>query len=120
MRVHSCAGYVSGDDGSNTCPDGYARIETEAACRTAAVAAGKTFNSGAENLGSYPKGCYYFARVNGAAVFNAHAQGAGKTGTQLLCAVAAVATVATGARSPCSHACVRPWRIYRACLHGTV
>ncbi len=39
--VLSCAGaYVSGAEGSNVCPAGSARIETEAACRTAVAAAG--------------------------------------------------------------------------------
>jgi hypothetical protein len=92
--VLSCAGaYVSGAAGSNECPAGSVRIETEAACRTAAAAAGKT--AGAEGFpfvetdAAYPRGCYYGTND---AYFNTHAVGAGYSGTQLLCAA-----LATGA-----------------------
>jgi hypothetical protein len=80
-----CAGaYVSGAAGSNECPAGSVRIETEEACRTAAVAAGKTFST----VGSYaysPRGCYYFTSSSNA-FFNTHVVGAGSSSTQLLCA----------------------------------
>jgi hypothetical protein len=98
--VPSGAGaYVSGDSGSNVCPAGSARIETEAACRTAA-AAGKTV-VGSDFVETYPfvqtrydspRGCYYLIYSN-VAYFNDHADGAGSYGTQLLCA----AFVTTGA-----------------------
>ncbi len=73
-----------GDRGSNECPAGSVRIVTEAACRTAAAAAGKTF---AAVVGIYddPRGCYYYT-TNSNAWFNAHAVGAGNSNTQLLCA----------------------------------
>ncbi len=88
----SCAGaYVSGAAGSNECPAGSARIETEAACRSAAAAAGKT-----EGSSSYPfvvtesfspRGCFYRTSTN-AAYFNTHAVGAGWSYARLLCAAA--------------------------------
>jgi hypothetical protein len=97
--VLGCAGaYVSGAAGSNECPAGSARIETEAACRTAAAAAGKTPSTSTSSpfvvTSSYfPRGCYYTSTNN--AYFNAHAVGAGYS-TQLLCA----ALVTTGAPPP--------------------
>ncbi len=91
MVVLSCAGaYVSGAAGSNACPAGSARIEAEAACRTAAAAAGKTFIS-VVTYPDYPRGCYYV--TSNAAYFNPHAVGAGYSDSQLLCA----ALVTTGA-----------------------
>jgi hypothetical protein len=99
-----CAGaYVSGAAGSNECPAGSARIETEAACRTVAAAAGKfegtTF---VWTASSFPRGCYYYTDYN-IAYFNTDAVGTGNSGAQLLCA--AVST--TGAPPPhrCAHSC---------------
>ncbi len=97
----SCAGaYVSGADGSNACPAGSVRIETEAACRTAAAAAGKTASmfSFVETDPDYPRGCYYVTGNN--AYFNTHAVGAGYPGFQLLCAA-----LATGAPLARRRAC---------------
>jgi hypothetical protein len=95
--VLSCAGaYVSGAAGSNACPAGSARIEAEAACRTAAAAAGKTPDSPfVETYSGFPRGCYYDTTYN-YAWFNTHAVGAGRSGRQLLCAT----TVTAGARVP--------------------
>ncbi len=90
MAVLSCAGaYVAGADGSNACPAGSARIETEAACRTAVAAAGKTF-AAVVTYSDYPRGCYYVTSSNNA-VFNTDAVGAGHPNTQLLCAGAPTA-----------------------------
>ncbi len=106
MAVLPCAGaYVSGAAGSNECPAGSVRIETEAACRTAAAAAGKTIIPGSYFVvtdATYPRGCYYTTSSN-YAFFNAHAVGAGRSGYQPLCAA-----VTTGAPL---HAPTRP----RAC-----
>ncbi len=99
MVVLSCAGaYVSGAAGSNTCPAGSVRIEAEAACRTAAAAAGKTFAAVVASS-TAPRGCYYFT-TNSNAWFNTHAVGTGNSNTQLLCAA-----VTTGA--PLPHRCAR-------------
>ncbi len=76
---------MSGDLGSNECPAGSVRIEAEAACRTAAAAAGKT--AGSTFVGTYstePRGCYYWTSTN-TAYFNTHAVGAGYS-AYLLCA----------------------------------
>ena len=88
MAVPSCAGaYVSGAAGSNECPAGSARIETEAACRTAAAAAGKRVPSDfAETVAYYPRGCYYWTS---SVYFNTHAVGAGFSTLRLLCAALA-------------------------------
>ncbi len=88
--VRSCAGaYVSGAAGSNECPAGSARIETEAACRTAVAAAGKTAGSAfVWTEYNFPRGCYYYTS-NNYAYFNPHAVGAGCSYAQLLCAALA-------------------------------
>jgi hypothetical protein len=78
---------VSGAAGSNECPAGSVRIVTEAACRTAATAAGKTVDSFfVVTYSGDPRGCYYTGRNK--AYFNPHPVGAGVPGTQLLCAAA--------------------------------
>ena len=109
MLVLSCAGaYVSGAAGSNACPAGSARIETEAACLTAVAAAGMTVGSVfVMTISSSPRGCYYFTSDN-EAYFNTHAVGAGVSGTKLLCA-----TVTTGAPPP-------PLCDARTCIHRRV
>jgi hypothetical protein len=108
--VLSCAGaYVYGAAGSNACPAGSVRIETEAACRTAAAAAGKP--AGSPFVVTYatdPRGCYYFTSYN-YAFFNTHAVGEGHSGVQLLCAAATTGAPLkrgrrTGARSACTGA----------------
>ncbi len=110
----SCAGaYVSGAAGSNECPAGSARIETEAACRTAAAAAGKIPHSSfVETDAAYPRGCYYHTG-NNYANFNRDLVGAGKLEYQLLCAA-----LATGAplhaplrRRACAVRCSRAVRL---------
>ncbi len=87
---------MSGAAGSDECPAGSVRIETETACRIAAAAAGKTAGSSdypfVETYDNVPRGCYYDTTNN--AYFNPHAVGAGYS-TQLLCAAAT-----TGAPPP--------------------
>jgi hypothetical protein len=117
VAVLSCAGtYVSGAAGSNACPAGSVRIEAEAACRTAAAAAGKTFAAVVASS-TAPRGCYYFT-TNSNAWFNTHAVGAGNSNTQLLCAAAAT----TGATPPhrCVHICVCVCVCVRACVRACV
>jgi hypothetical protein len=102
----TCAGaYLSGDRGSNECPAGSVRIEAEAACRTAAAAAGKTFGSTSVNT-DYPRGCYIWTDDNNA-YFNTHSVGAGAPDARLLCTA-----VTTGAPAPLNDA--------RACTHRWV
>ena len=112
-----CAGaYVSGDAGSNACLAGSVRIEAEAACRTAAAAAGKTFAAVVASS-TAPRGCYYFT-ANSNAWFNTHAVGAGNSNTQLLCAAAAT----TGAPPPhrCARVCACACACACACLRVCV
>jgi hypothetical protein len=91
--VPSCAGaYVSGAAGSNACPAGSVRIETQAACRTAATAAGKTVSSFFVVTDPYvPRGCYYASSsasvYDNYAYFNPHPVGYGDFFYRLLCAV---------------------------------
>jgi hypothetical protein len=102
--VLSCAGaYVSGAAGSNECPAGSVRIETGAACRAAAAAAGKTpSETFAGHYPTFPRGCFYYSSSD-TAFFNTHEDGDGDYDFQLLCA----AVVTTGARPPhpCARAC---------------
>ncbi len=95
--VLSCAGaYVSGAAGSNACPAGSVWIVTEAACRIAAAATGKTVGSPfVATDAAYPRGCYCSTVYSNYAYFNAHAVGAGHSTAQLLCAA-----VTTGALPP--------------------
>ncbi len=104
---------MSGADGSNECPAGSVRIETEAACRTAAAAAGRTIpSSGFVGTDpAWPRGCYYDS--TNSAYFNPDAVGAGYS-TQLLCAV-----TTSGALPPPHRASVRA-RVYCAVLAGGV
>jgi hypothetical protein len=105
--VLCCAGaYVFGAAGSNECPAGTVRIEAEAACRTAAAAAGKTIPglTFVETDAAFPRGCYYETSSNNA-FLNTHAVGAGYS-AQLLCA----ALVTTGAPPP--HAADARARVY--------
>jgi hypothetical protein len=99
--VLSCAGaYLSGVAGSNACPAGSVRIETEAACRTAVTAAGMTpYSNFVVSYPMSPRGCYHYANANNA-YFNTHAVGAGNVVYQLLCAA-----VTTGA--PFMRGCAR-------------
>ncbi len=92
----SCAdAYKSGAEGSNDCPAGSVRIETEAACRTAVTATCKTEASTfVVTNPNFPRGCYtgndQNIRISG--WFNDHAVGAGDSRFRPQCAVS------TGAR----------------------
>jgi hypothetical protein len=130
--VLSCAGaYVSGAAGSNACPAGSVRIETEAACRTAAAAAGKPAGSSSfpfvRTDSNRPRGCYYSSNN---AYFNTHAVGAGWSGFQLLCAAlttgaplkrrrrADARSARTGARACRHHACAMRHSRAVCVIHG--
>jgi hypothetical protein len=107
VAVRSCAGaYVSGASGSNACPAGSARIETEDACRTAAAAAGKTpAYSFVETRFNSPRGCYYYGNY---AYFNRDAVGFGYLFYQLLCtAVTGAPLHAPMRRRACAARCSR-------------
>ncbi len=89
---------MSGAMNSNECPAGSVRIETEAACRTAAAAAGKPegLPPFVRTISTYPRGCY---TMNSAANFNADpVGGTGCFLCQLLCAT----VTTTGAPDRCA------------------
>ena len=71
-------------------------VASRAACRTAAAAAGKTPSSDfVATVSFFPRGCYYYPSSD-IALFNPHADGAGHSYAQLLCAA-----VTTGAPRAC-------------------
>jgi hypothetical protein len=82
------AGYAWGEDGSNRCPASYYAIDTEAACESAAAAAGKAYRGSVTDCFS-PRGCYFTPGDINALTFNADAVGTGEPGLQLLCSGAA-------------------------------
>jgi hypothetical protein len=101
MRVGSnrCAGmYVYTDSNANACPTGTTLpITTEAACRAAAAAAGKTYGGmggGTVNLPTFPKGCFVLVST-GAVNFNDVPAGSALPSAVLLCiAITAPPTIA--------------------------
>ncbi len=113
--VRSCTGaYVSGAAGSNACPAGSVRIETEEACLTAINAAGKTVGATFVFISSaFPRGCYYTTSSN-YAYFNTHAVGAGIFGYRVLCAA-----VTTGAPPPRREWALRRLQQHYACVCRT-
>jgi hypothetical protein len=116
--VLSCAGaYVSGAAGSNACPAGSVRIEAEDACRTAAAAAGKTFDR-VETNSIWPRGCYYRTIANDG-WFNTHAVGAGRSDSQLLCALATAGAPLKRRRRTDARSARTGARVLRAVPRGT-
>ncbi len=81
---------MSGAAGSNECPAGSVRIDTEDACRTAVAATGKTLNLVVTSPND-PRGCAFSTQLVTRAYFNADAVGKGNPTAQLLCAVGASA-----------------------------
>ena len=77
--------YTWGDEGSNECPAGSARIVAAAVCERAAVDSGKTWG-GTEDNPLFPVGCYWqTSSVYG--FLNTNAVGAAYPNARLLCAV---------------------------------
>ena len=91
------------------------RIETEAACRTAAAAAGRAVGSSfVETSSDVPRGCYSSSTD---AYFNTHAVGVGNGFAQLLCADVSTGASRSGARgcawecTPASGAALGVWDV---------
>ena len=83
------AAYARAGDGGNQCPTSYYRIVNEAACESAAAAAGELYY-GTDSAAYYPSGCVY---LQGDAVYlNTHPTGSGSSGAQLLCSGATLLT----------------------------
>ncbi len=81
------AGYAWGKYGSNQCPTSYYAIVNEAACESAATAAGEAYR-GSVTVPYSPSGCY-LDKEGGGCRFNADAVGSGHRDLQLLCSGAA-------------------------------
>ncbi len=80
------AAYVLGDDGSNVCPANFAKIWDEPTCVAAAASVGVTSVT-PTTTSDYPSGCYCYSGFFGRSVYlNAHATGAGRSGSTPLCA----------------------------------
>ena len=71
---------------SNECPVGYARIQSEGACESAAAIVGKSWKQ-SESRDDRPKGCFFFNLSPWAGVYlNTHPTGRGDGSSQPLCA----------------------------------
>ena len=86
-RYRLIGAVVFGNVGSNLCPDGYMRIETESTCQSAAAVERIAYM---DKLVSpfFPKGCFV-DRQNNRVYFNTHASGAGEPDSRLLCMLGA-------------------------------
>jgi hypothetical protein len=124
--VLSCAGaYMVGFAGSNACPAGSVRIETEAACRTAAAATGKTASTSFVVTSSLaPSGCAFNPNTNQAQFNTFSGPGEGSSTRQVLCVAAgapprayshACTPACAAALRACIDACVSHWH-KRGCV----
>ncbi len=104
----SAAPYAWGSSNSSECPADFGRITTEDACRTAALAAGKTYFGPPEAIADRPGGCFW-NEENGQSVFlNSDPAGSAYPRRLLLCAgVCARIHSLTHART---HTCARARR----------
>ena len=84
---HCCAAFALGGASANVCPASFFRLDTEAACASAAAIAGKAFG-GSVTLSGLPGGCYWVT-LGSTVYYNTHATGAANVYAQLLCAGAA-------------------------------
>ena len=83
---------MSGSAGRNECPADSSRIETEAVCRAAVAATGKTLGSPfVDSNPDFPRGCYLMTND---AFFNQHVPGGSDSGSRLLCAVVSAVVTA--------------------------
>jgi hypothetical protein len=100
----SCfAAFKLGSPSSTTCPASYARLDTAAACKSAADAATGAFG-GNVALSYYPYGCYWHT-VTGSVYYNTNAAGAANFYAQPLCAGAALTHISRDRHCACtSHA----------------
>jgi hypothetical protein len=125
--VLSCAGaYMVGVAGNNTCPAGSVRIETEAACRTAAAALGKSVDSSSFVVTAplAPPGCAFNPSNNQAQFNTISGSGTGSSSRQVLCVASgaprraysrACTPACAAALRVCIDACVSHWH-KRGCV----
>jgi hypothetical protein len=84
----SCAGYSLSPANTNTCNQGYLKINTVAGCQSAAAAIGKTYYGSVTYFDS-AGGCYFFtgdSQYAAAVCFNTDLTGASHPLAQPLCA----------------------------------
>ena len=82
LSLMRAAAYARGGDGDNECPTRYYRIVNEAACESAAAAAGALYIGNFSQY-AYPSGCL---SLQGQGVYlNTDPTGFGYPGAQLLC-----------------------------------
>ena len=87
--------YTWGASGTNDCPTKYFRIMSEEACRTAAIAFGKTYGGVTQQRSDRPRGCFWNSDAGGFTVFiNPDAVGSGYPDRLLLCSGARLAAQA--------------------------
>ncbi len=78
-----CAAF-DGKLSSEACPQGFAPVTTEAACRSLAAIGGKPY-VGRVSVATLPPGCFWLI-VGGGVYLNTHATGAAHANAQPLCA----------------------------------
>jgi hypothetical protein len=85
--VAACAGaYAFGASDTNACPPASSKIDTQAACESAAAAVGLTYGGFGSHPNS-PSGCFVNVAANPyRVIFNLHPAGAAGVFTQPLCA----------------------------------
>ena len=96
------AAYMFGADGSNGCPANSAKITDMPMCQDAAASILGVTSVTTETDGRYPSGCY---SLSGSVYLNAHATGAGSSGSTPLCA---------GAHPRPATRAAAPWVVGRA------
>ena len=75
-----------GDDNTNDCPQGLARMANESACQSAVAVAGSPYTySGSGAVDYLPTGCVWF-KAGGSFYFNTDPTGAPRPSTQPVCA----------------------------------
>ena len=115
----SAAGPVSldlmlADFGSNDCPAGSVRIDTEMACKSAAATLGFEYANNLSNSGR-PKGCY----GNGTHWWlNTHATGKASTTRQLVCASCPDSVIVAGAEAAASSSMGTYTKVAGLAQHG--
>jgi hypothetical protein len=94
--------YTWGASGTNDCPTKYFRIMSEEACRTAAIAFGKTYGGITPQRSDRPRGCFWNTDAGGFTVFiNLDAVGSGYPDRLLLCSGAPFRTDNSRATRAC-------------------
>jgi hypothetical protein len=83
-----CAGLQAAPAGTNECPAGFLRIETEAACNKAYTVLGSSRAISVETEPTAPRGCYVYTVGSQTVFFNNDPLGAGEEDSQLICKAA--------------------------------